>query len=124
MGGTTDETVTGSDYEEFNARSVGDSDPLAITVLSLSDQVTQKASRDQALRAPYSIPFGLTRVTVPQAQAIDLGEASYDPVRQITVMPDGTPFIDEPAMKSTLYCSTTTTEDMQSWPDTVADGTD
>lgn len=61
---------------------------------------------------------------MPQVQAIAPGGASYDPVRQITVMPGGTPFIDEPSMKSTLYCTTTTTMDMQSWPDSVVDGTD
>jgi putative ATP-grasp target RiPP len=124
MGNTTGETVVGSNYEEFNVRSVDCGEPLTVSVLSLGERITQEAGRDLTPNVSYSIPFGLTRVTVPQVHGIDLGEASYDPVRQITVMPDGTPFIDEPSMKSTLYCTTTTTEDMQSWPDTVADGTD
>lgn len=100
------------------------SDPLAVTVLPLGNRMVYCAREDPAHQASYRVPFGLTRATVPQVQAIALGGARYDPVRQITVMPEGTPFIDEPSMKSTLYTTITTTEDMQSWPDTVADGTD
>jgi putative ATP-grasp target RiPP len=124
MGSASRETVIGSSYEDFTMRHTCSNDPLVVTVLPLGDRMAHWASEGPAHRSCYPVPFGLTRTPVPQVQAIALGRARYDPVRQITMMPEGTPFIDEPSMKSTLYTTIKTTEDMQSWPDSVADGTD
>lgn len=118
-------TVGGFEGEEFHPGSVVGDDPLAVTLLPLGDRMVRGAELDQGTPSrPYQVPFGLTRTTVPSAHPIELVEGSYDPVRQITVLPDGTPFIAAPSMKTTLYCSTLTTEDMQTWSDTVADGSD
>lgn len=101
------------------------SDPLVGTLFPLGERTCRASELDRGTPdREFCAPFGLSRTVVPAAQALELGGVTYDPVRQITVLADGTPFVAAPSMGSTLYCTTATTEDMQTWPDTVADGTD
>ncbi|MER6914864.1 putative ATP-grasp-modified RiPP [Streptomyces sp. NPDC000594] len=77
--------------------------------------VDHSVSRSRAGAASPVRPFGLTlalpviRPSLPEPT----GPLSFCPERQITVTPDGEPFIHAPSMKSEFLTVAQTTEDMQ-----------
>ncbi len=69
-----------------------------------------------------NVPFGLTRTTIvnpaPFAK-LDMAQVTYDPVVQMSRLVSGDFVIM--AHKTDVYCTETTTEDMQRYPDRVVD---
>lgn len=65
------------------------------------------------------VPFGLTLAlpVVPPSDQEWPGELAYDPEQQLTVTPDGTPFINSPSMATSVTTKTQTKEDNQLFTD-------
>jgi putative ATP-grasp target RiPP len=70
-------------------------------------------------------PFGLTRATaVPPLRSQVPDTLTICAEQQITVTENGTPFILEPTMATTINTTTETVEDGQKWDDNEGDDED
>ncbi|MEU8473779.1 putative ATP-grasp-modified RiPP [Streptomyces hygroscopicus] len=68
---------------------------------------------DRAQTRPAVRPFGLSKAVPVADETLILPALRLCPERQISVTTDGTPFIHEPSMKTSMETVTQTREDSQ-----------